>query len=688
MLKLRSLVLAVFFAAAAACAAMSAMVRINYDMVDYLPDDTPATVALDTMKASYDSAVPNLRVLVRDVSIPEALDYKSRIKAVTGVRDIDWLDDTADVKVPLQMQDEKTVTDWYARGNALFSVVVNEENQQAALTEIREIIGERGAMSGNPVDTVSAQHSTASEIQRMMLFIIPSMVLILMATTQSWFVPARFLINVGVAIVLNMGTNLIFGEISFITRTTGAILQLACSMDYAIFLLDRFEELRLAGAEPLGGMAQAVKKTASSILSSGLTTVVGFLALAAMRFKVGPDMGFVLAKGIAISLLVTLVFLPCLTMCCWRLVEKTMHRSFMPSFSLLARFTNRVKAPVAVTVLLLLIPCFLAQQQISFMYGMSGMAAPGSQVRNDRDTINALFGESSSYALLVPKGSPADEQALNDEIKALPEVSSVKSFVENVGKTIPPQFVPPDQLRLLNSDRYTRFVITVRVPAESDRTFSFVEKLRAVAARYYPDTYHLAGESVNVYDIKKTIMADSVKVNIIAVGAIAVILLLAFRSFSLPLFLLLTIESSIIINVSVPYFTGLSLNYIGFLIISSVQLGATVDYAILFAGRYLENRVKLPKKAAVLRTIQDSAGSILTSAGIMTTAGLVLGLISTNSVISQLGILIARGASLSALLVLVLLPALLGAMEPLIKKTTRKLTLFSPSEITAEEATV
>jgi predicted RND superfamily exporter protein len=379
MLKLRGLVLAVFLAATAVCAAMSAMVRINYDMVDYLPDDTPATVALDTMKASYDSAVPNLRVLVRDVSIPEALDYKNRIKAVPGVRDIDWLDDIADVKVPLQMQDEKMVADWYASGSALFSVVVDEESQQAALSEIREIIGERGAISGNPVDTVSAQHSTASEIQRMMLFIIPSMVLILMATTQSWFVPALFLINVGVAIVLNMGTNLIFGEISFITRTTGAILQLACSMDYAIFLLDRFEEIRFAGAEPLGGMAQAVKKTASSILSSGLTTVVAFWPWLRCALKSGriwvcsgqghrdfpacdaglpalPDHVLLAARRKNNAPLVCRRF-PCL-----------------PGLRTASNAGRRHGAAAAH-------PLLSRAAAISFMYGMSGMAAPGSQVR-------------------------------------------------------------------------------------------------------------------------------------------------------------------------------------------------------------------------------------------------------------------------------------------------------------------
>lgn len=674
-LRLRGLVLALFLIAALLCAAMSTMVGTNYDMTSYLPEEAPSTIALDRMDEAYDQAVPNLRVMVPGVSIPEALAYKEKLAAVKGVEEITWLDDQLNIKVPLEMQDSQTVADWYAGGNALFSLVVSDAYQREALGEIESIIGEEGAMSGNPVDTVNAQNSTGSEVQRMMGIIIPLMFVILLFTTNSWFEPVLFMLSIGLAIVLNKGTDLIFGEISFITGTTGAILQLACSMDYAIFLLDRFEEIRAEGKPPLDAMAEAVVKSASSVLSSGLTTVMGFAALIAMRFKIGPDMGLVLSKGIALSLLVTLVFLPCATMCCYKLIDKTRHRSFMPSFQGLGRVANKIKGVVAICVIILLVPCYLAQQRIDFQYGMSGMAAPGSKVAADRDTINSLFGESASFALLVPKGDSADEQALNDALKAMPEVSSVLSYVESVGRPIPEGYVPESQLSLLNSDTYTRLVITARIPPESEQTFRFVERLRETAQQYYPGTYLLAGECATVYDMKDTITADSVKVNLISIGAIALILLFTFRSLSLPFILLLTIESSIFINLAVPYFTGQSLNYIGFLIISSVQLGATVDYAILFTNRYIENRATLYKQEAAFKTISDTAGSIFTSGGILTSAGLVLGLVSTNQVISQLGILIARGAVLSMLLVMVLLPALLTRLEWLVRKTTRKLPL-------------
>lgn len=679
MIRLRGLIVALFLGAAVFCALLTPMVRINYDIVDYLPSNAPSTLGLDLMDEIYDKAVPNVRVMIQDVTIPEAMAYKARLEAVDGVDDVNWLDDQVDITVPLEIQDQKTVADWYRDGDALYSLVVTSEKQIAAVQAIREIIGEDNAMSGSPVETVDAHLSASSDMVKMMSIIVPIIFLILLFTTTSWFEPVLFMLNVGVAIVINMGTNLIFGEICFITNTTGAILQLACSMDYAIFLLERFEELRQEGLDPEEAMAQAVTRSAGSIASSGLTTVMGFAALIAMQFLIGPDMGYVLSKGIAISLATTLMFMPCATMFCYRLIDRTSHRSFMPSFHRLAKATNRVKGVVTIGVAVLLIPCYLAQQNIHFVYGASEMTGPDSQIVRERDAINDRFGESNSFAILVPVGSTAKEQALNDDIKALPQVSSVLSYVETVGRSIPDAYVPPDQLKLLTSGGYTRLVVSARIPSESAGTFRFVEELRAIAESHYPGQYYMVGIPATIYDMKDTITADSVKVNLISIGAIGIILLINFRSVTLPVLLLLTIESSIFINIAVPYFTGTHLQYIGYLIISSVQLGATVDYAILFTNRYLELRRGMPRQEAVTETIRSTAASILTSGGILATAGVVLRFGSSNLIVGQLGVLVARGAILSVVLVLVLLPTLLTRLEWLVKRTTRKLTLYEGS---------
>lgn len=671
-MKHRQLILIIFIAGSVLGLFLSTKVQINYNLVDYLPSEAPSTQAINVMDDSYEKSVPNVRVMVYPVTIPQALDYKKQIEAVPGVSDINWLDDLINVGVPLETQDQDIVSDWYKDQHAVFSLVVDEDNQGQTLDTIREIVGEEGAISGLPVNSVNLQRSSAVELRKMMSIIIPLMTLILLFTSTAWIDPLLFLINVGVAIALNMGTNLIFGEISFITNTTAAILQLACSMDYAIFLLDRYADVKHTISDPVEAMVKAGSSSVTSIMASGSTTVVGFLALCMMQFTIGMDMGLVLAKGIFFSLLSTLVFLPCLAVVASPIIDKTSHRSFMPSFKKLGVFADKTKSIVAVLVAILIVPCYLAQSNISFIYGTDNLAEEGSVVKMDSDAINDVFGRYQTFALMVPKDSPAKEKALGEEIKNLHEVTSFASYAETVGVTIPVEVVPKDALDLLNSDEFTRMVITAQIPGESPETFAFIETVRGLADKYY-DESHLAGEAASVYDMKETILADSIKVNAVSIGGIALVLLITFKSISIPLLLLLTIESSIFINVAFPYFTGIELNYIGFLIISSVQLGATVDYAILYTDNYVENRRSLKKHPATAKTISDTAGSILTSGGILTTAGLVLGFVSTNTVVSQLGILVARGAALSVLLVIVLLPALLSWFDHVIQKTSLKM---------------
>lgn len=682
LLRHKGLVSISFILLAALCLALSRGVKVNYNMVDYLPPTADSTLALEEMDAAYTKSVPNLRVMMRNVSVPQALAIKEALLAVPGVEDINWLDDMADIYTPLEMLDEKTLADWYVDGDALYSLVISDDGQKETLAGIRAIIGENGAISGNPVDTVEAQMSTGAEISRIMLIVIPAALGILLLTTTSWLEPFLLLFNLGIAIALNMGTNIFLGEISFVTNTTAIVLQLACSIDYSIFLLDRFGELRQEMDNPADAMARAVAQSASSIASSGLTTVVGFLALLGMQFGIGADMGIVLAKGIAFSLLATLFCMPCLAMFCYKLIDKTTHRSFLPSFARFGKWADRAKGIVTALVVLLLVPCFLAGRNIDFSYGMSRMAAPNSQVAQDKQAITGQFGESQSFALLVPNagagGSLATEENLVADVKAMPEVSSVLSYTETVGATIPSEYVPESALEMLYSGGFSRIVITARITPESAESFAFVEALRQTAENYYPGSYHLAGEVANVLDMRDTITADSLLVNLLSIGGIAVILLFTFKSVSLPFILLLTIESSIFINMAVPYFTGQNLNYIGYLVISSVQLGATVDYAILFANRYIVVRGRMPRKQAARRTITDTAGSIFTSGIILTMAGLVLGLVSTNTLISQLGMLLARGAALSTILVLVFLPALLALLDPVIQKTTWHCNFYTP----------
>lgn len=672
-LKYKKSILVFFILATVISLFTSSMVNINYNIMDYLPEEAPSTKALDVMNEEYDKGAANVRVVLKDVSIVDALKYKEKIKKVNGVDDIQWLDDVVNIKEPLELQNQDTIESWYKNNEALFSITVNEDKEESAIDEIGEIIGENGMISGSAVNIVFAQETTEKELIKMMVILIPIILIILFLTTSSWFEPVLFLSTIGIAIIINSGTNLILGEISFVTKAAGSILQLAVSMDYSIFLLHRFSEFRNEGLAVKEAMKEAILKSVSSILSSGLTTVVGFAALIVMKFKIGPDMGFVMLKAICLSLISVLVLLPVLALYCYKLIDKTQHKSFMPKFNKFAKVSYKFRHISIILFLLLLIPCFLAQQNNSFSYGASEIYSDEStKIGHDTAAINKEFGKTNPLVLMVPKGDLVSERALCDELENIDKITSITSYAETVGITIPTEYVPDDTLSQLISDNYSRFIIVANVKVEGDETFALIDEIRNLAYKYYDDSYYFLGESVNTLDLKETIEDDNKKVNAISIIAIMIILLLTFKSLSLPIILVLVIEFSIWSNLTFNYFIGNDVFYIAYLIISSIQLGATIDYAILFTNRYIENRETMNKKEATQATISTTTVSILTSASILATAGIILGEISTNSIIAQLGILVGRGAILSLILVLFVLPALLMLLDKLIAKTTKK----------------
>lgn len=672
-LKYKKSILVFFILATVISLFTSSMVNINYNIMDYLPEEAPSTKALDVMNEEYDKGAANVRVVLKDVSIVDALKYKEKIKKVDGVDDIQWLDDVVNIKEPLELQNQDTIESWYKNNEALFSITVNEDKEESAIDEIGEIIGENGMISGSAVNIVFAQETTEKELIKMMVILIPIILIILFLTTSSWFEPVLFLSTIGIAIIINSGTNLILGEISFVTKAAGSILQLAVSMDYSIFLLHRFSEFRNEGLAVKEAMKEAILKSVSSILSSGLTTVVGFAALIVMKFKIGPDMGFVMLKAICLSLISVLVLLPVLALYCYKLIDKTQHKSFMPKFNKFAKVSYKFRHISIILFLLLLIPCFLAQQNNSFSYGASEIYSDEStKIGHDTAAINKEFGKTNPLVLMVPKGDLVSERALCDELENIDKITSITSYAETVGITIPTEYVPDDTLSQLISDNYSRFIIVANVKVEGDETFALIDGIRNLAYKYYDDSYYFLGESVNTLDLKETIEDDNKKVNAISIIAIMIILLLTFKSLSLPIILVLVIEFSIWSNLTFNYFIGNDVFYIAYLIISSIQLGATIDYAILFTNRYIENRETMNKKEATQATISTTTVSILTSASILATAGIILGEISTNSIIAQLGILVGRGAILSLILVLFVLPALLMLLDKLIAKTTKK----------------
>lgn len=658
------------------------MVDTNNDMSDYLPEDSKSTISLNLMNEKFEKGSPNMRIMLEDVSVAEALIYKERISEIEGIKEINWLDDSVNIEEPLEMIDKDILYSWYKDNKALFTVLVDDGDKlEDTITEVKNVVGDKGVVAGDAVTSDYARSSIDSEITKIMTFVIPIIIIVLMISTSSWFEPFLFLFTVGVSIIINMGTNIFLGEISFITKATAAILQLAVSMDYAIFLLHRFADFRGEGMDVYDSMANAMKKSYPSILASGLTTILGFLALTLMRFKIGADLGIVLAKGIIFSLASVMFLLPVLTIYTYNIIEKTNHKSFMPKFDKFSKFAMKVGKVVVIIVAIIVVPSYIAQRKNNFTYGASSMAS-SEETPLGRDTkkINDTFGKSNQLVLIVPEDNPVDEKKIGEKLYDIEGISSVISYSLSVGNEVPKSFVPEDQLSALVSGNYSRTLITLSTEEESEETFNIVESIRALGEEYFGDNYYLVGGSVSAYDIKDTVTKDNVITTLGSIIAIAVVIIFTYKSLSIPVLLLIAIESSIWINLSFSYFTGASIAYIGFMVISSVQLGATVDYAILFANGYLENRKLYNKHDSAINTLKNSTGAVLTSATILAIAGFTLGKISTNTVIAQLGILIGRGAVLSAISVLFFLPTVLVLCDKLIEKTTIKAQFYKEGD--------
>ena len=658
-------VVTVFLTAMVICVMLWQLVGVNYDIKDYLPEDSSSTVAIQVMEREYSEGVPNARVMIEDISVPEALEYKEKMEAVEGVDSVTWLDDSVNAAVPLETVDQDLLDQYYNDGNALFQLTIDKDHILTAVADIREIVGDDAAMTGDAVSTEVATTSTLKEIPLLCGLAVGVVLLILVFATEAWIEPLLILLSLGVAILINAGTNLIFGDVSFVTNGAGNVLLLAVSLDYSVFLLHRFHEYREEMDTPREAMIEALCKSTSSILSSGLTTVIGFLALVLMRFLLGPDLGLASAKGVIISLITAFVFLPAWILITYKWIEKTRHKTLMPDFTKLGKLVVKMMIPMVCLFVLVIVPAFLASNANSYYYGASKIFGLDTKIGQDTEAVTEAFGENDNYVLMVPKGSLATEKAMSEELQQLDEVTGVLSYVDTVGAEIPVEYLSDDIVSQLNSEDYTRLVISAAVPAEGEETYALIEDIEDIAQEYYPDSYYLAGAGPSYYDLMKTISADMLKVNLVAIVAVYLIMALMMRSVLVPALLVLSIETAIWINTAVPYFSGTTVFYISYLIISVIQLGATVDYAILMTDRYRECRQTMGKKEAVVETIASSVPSILVSGLALTTVGFLLGKISSHGILAMLGTFLGRGALLSLLIVIFVLPGLLYAFDKL-----------------------
>ena len=677
LLRHRTATVVVFALLTAGSLLLCPLVQVNYDLSEYLPQDSMTKRAMEEMEESfgYDAV---LRVMVEDVTLSESLDIKETLSQMEGVASVLWLDDVADIRQPLETLDAGTVEQYYRDGAALYQVTLTGGDYDTASGDTIDAIRALGidglSVAGNAEEARNTRILLDSEMLQIFAVVVPFCLLILFLASKSWVEPLLYLAVLFVAIFINLGTNVCFSSVSFITQAMAAVLQLAISLDYSLFLFHRYLEERDAGKDAREAVLAAVQGSLNSILASALTTIAGFLAMVLMQYSIGRDIGFVLAKGITLSFLSVILLMPVLIYLLRNVIDKTRHKPWMPSFAKLGRGAMKIRWVLVVVLVVLIVPAYLGQQQNVYLYGDSaGSATAQTQTSQEREAIEAKFGVYNPVVLLVPRGDTAGEIALAQELEAQPAVTSVQALVTLADPTLPRDMLPDAVVEQFESDEYSRMIVQLNIAEEGTALTQAVEDIEAAAEAYYPGQWLAVGTPTSLNDIRLSVESDGTLVQILSILAVGIIVMLAFRSIVIPVLLVALIQCAIWINMSVPYFTGEPLIYIGYLVISGLQLGATIDYAILLTNRYRDERRlgQAPMDAAV-SALKVSGHSILVSTLILAGAGFSLSIISNIPSVSIIGLLLCRGALLSGGMVIVMQPPLLARLDRVIRAGTIK----------------
>ena len=668
--RYREKIMSVFLLLAVICGFCIPFIKVNYDLTAYLPDDMISKKAIDIMEEEF-GYPGTARIMIENVTPYEAQLYKEMLENVDGVDMVSWI--SSDVYMSGEFIDIAGQTDYYKDNCAVMDVTFTEgdtsELTNGALDEISAILGEKGHYGGPAVENKSLQETLNVQIAIITVIAIVLIFFILCATTDSWAEPFLFLIVMGVAIVINMGTNILRGEISFISNSVAAVLQLAISIDYSIFLLHTFMREKEKEPDKEKAMANSIRHAAVSVLSSGMTTFVGFMALFFMHFLIGQDLGFVLGKSIISSIVTVLLFMPALILRFDSLIERTQHKIIMPSFKRASQVVFRLRYVVVAFIAVVFLPTYLMQNSNVNTYGNSALgASEGTVVYDDEQLIESKFGRSNLYLVMVPNGSPVTERELAGELKELYYVRSVTALADILPRGVPEQIVPSSVTDLLRKEHYTRMLVFTRTKSESDLAFETSDEIQAIVKAYYPDNAYVVGNTPSTQDLKVICDADYAMVNAFSLVGVALVVILAFQSLLLAVVAIVPISSAICINLAIPYLQGRVFMFAAMVVVSCIQLGATVDYSILLINNYLDRREKMKPKKAALGALQASMLSILTSGTILTVAGYAIYFVVSVEAIKDIGHMLGRGAILSMGFVLLAVPGLMTMLDKQIMK--------------------
>lgn len=648
---------------------------VNYDILGYLPDELDTRIAQSILKDDFDCGSLGM-LIVENMEDKDVSKLKEEVKKVEGVNDVIWIDDAIDLSVPKEILPEDIRDIFYSENSTLMIIkfVGTDASTETenALSDVRKIAGKQAFLSGVAGVIKDTKDLANKETPIYVLIAVILSIIILSITMESYVIPIVFLSSIGIAIIYNMGSNVIFENISYVTKALSAVLQLGVTMDYSIFLLHRYDEERESRENKVEAMANAIEATIESVVGSALTTVAGFLALCVMDLALGKDIGLVMAKGVVIGVICTITILPALVLTFDKVIHKYKHKNILPTFQKSSSFIIKHHKVIVLISLLILIPAAIGKEKASVYYNLDESLPDNlpSIVANDK--LKNEFNMVSTNIILVR--DDLDRYKVKEMVKELNNVDGVTmaAALESVlGSRIPENFLPNELLEQVKKGGYEGIIVNSKYKSATNEVAVQLDEINEIVKKYDPEGL-VGGEAPLTNDLVTIADSDFKKVSIFSIVAIFLIIMVIFKSISVPVLLVLAIELAIFINLGIPYYTGTTIPFISSIVIGTIQLGATVDYAILLTSRFKEELSNTnDKKEAMIKALQSSSRSIITSALTFFGATAGVGIISELEMISSLCVLMARGAIISMLVILFVLPGILLIFEGIIIKTSK-----------------
>lgn len=649
--------------------------KVNYDILSYLPDDLESVQGEQVLDKTFNTAGISI-VITENMQPKDTLALKNEILKVDGVSSVIWVDTIADIGIPADILPDTLRDIFYSSDGSQTMMLVRYDNtgsddsQLKAIAQIKELLGKNRFMSGLSVVVDDTREIAQTQAPLYITVAVVLALIVMSALMESWFQPLIVLFSLGLAVLYNMGTNIFMGQISFITQCVAAVLQLGVTMDYSIFLIDRYAEEKPRFETREEAMAEAVANSFTALMGSSLTTVFGFLALCFMKLGLGFDIGFVMAKGVVFGILTVIFVLPSVVLIFEKQIIKYRHRNFVPNFEKLNRFSIKHKKAFALVFLLLLAPAYLIQNDIQMYYSMD-KALPSyltsmeglSKLKND-------FGMACTQFVIIDDTLPAEKLIeMEQKIQALDGVSSLLAYNSIVGSAIPDDILPDDILSLCKQDGKQLMMINSEYGAATDELTAQLNELDGIVKSYDPNAY-ITGEGAITQGLIDTTDRDFTVTAILSIAAIFILIAICFKSPSLPVILVLSIELAIWINLSITVLGGTVASFVDPTVVNCVQLGATVDYAILLTTRFREELRHLPRDEAMLKAVSAAQQSIFQSAGVFFAATFGVYLVCDIYIVRGMCALLARGAIISEIVIVLLLSPVLCVCEGFIAKTT------------------